>query len=173
MGVFLEMDSILKICKENNILVIEDSACAVRSFYKGNACGTMGDLGIWSFDAMKILCTGDGGMLYIKDSDFMNIAKEDLYLGTPAKQKSGLDSSANKNVNWWEFEINRPGRRAIMNDVTGAIGNVQLDKVAGFINKREKVHKTYMDELKKLSWIKLPPSIKNYNKSSYYFFGFS
>ena len=86
-GIPCEMDSILKICKENNILVIEDSACAVRSFYKGNACGTMGDLGIWSFDAMKILCTGDGGMFYIKDSDFMNIAKEDLYLGTQQNKK--------------------------------------------------------------------------------------
>ena len=56
-----------------------------------------------------------------------------------------------------------------MNDVTGAIGNVQLDKVAGFINKRKKhIKHIWMNSKKLLD--KLPPSIKNYNKSSYYFF---
>jgi aminotransferase len=84
-------------------LVIEDSACAVRSFYKGQACGTIGDMGMWSFDAMKTLSTADGGMMYIKNFHKRIEAEEGLYLGLPVKSKSGLDSSSDS-VNWWESE---------------------------------------------------------------------
>ena len=66
-GIPCDMDSIIETCKENNILIIEDSACAVSSLYKNKACGTIGDMGMWSFDAMKSLSTGDGGMIYFKD----------------------------------------------------------------------------------------------------------
>ena len=45
----------------------------------------------------------------------------------PAKQKSGIDSSTS-NTNWWEFEMNRPGRRAIMNNITAAIGKYSIEK---------------------------------------------
>ena len=54
-----DMDGILDLAKKHNIYIIEDSACAVQSFYKGKACGTMGDMGLWSFDAMKSVVTGE------------------------------------------------------------------------------------------------------------------
>ncbi|MDF1882122.1 aminotransferase class V-fold PLP-dependent enzyme [Sulfurimonas sp. MAG313] len=169
-GVSCDMDDILCLCKENNIKVIEDSACAVRSFYKGKACGTIGDMGMWSFDAMKTLCTSDGGMIYIKDKALKDIAQEQLYLGLPAKQKSGVDSSSEGNASWWEFEINRPGRRAIMNDVTAAMGCAQLKKLETFISRRKEIYNKYYNSLIQLDWIDVPP-IENYeNESSYYFF---
>lgn len=169
-GIPCEMDEIIKLCEENNILVIEDSACAVKSFYKGKACGTIGDMGMWSFDAMKTLCTGDGSMIYLKDLNIVNIAKEQLYLGLPTKQKSGLDSSSEGSASWWEFELNRPGRRAIMNNIAGAIGKVQAKKVPSYIKRREEIHNKYVEGLKDLTWLKLPPKIEDYVESSYYFF---
>ena len=168
-GVPCDMAPILDFCLQNNIFVIEDSACAVRSFYNGKACGTMGDMGIWSFDAMKILCTGDGGMIYLKSDKLMKVCREQLYLGTPANLKSGLDSSTENN-NWWEFDINRPGRRAIMNNIAGAIGNVQLSKLDKFIKRRKQIHDIYFDKLSELDWLTLPPKINDSIKSSYYFF---
>jgi dTDP-4-amino-4,6-dideoxygalactose transaminase len=169
-GIPCDMDPILDLCTENNIILIEDSACAVRSFYKGKACGTMGDMGIWSFDAMKILCTGDGGMIYLKSDKLMQICREQLYLGTPAKQKSGLDSSTDNKDNWWEFDINRPGRRAIMNNIAGAIGNAQLKKLNSFIKRRKEIHGIYFNELSKYDWLRLPPMLEVDFSSSYYFF---
>jgi dTDP-4-amino-4,6-dideoxygalactose transaminase len=169
-GVPCDMDPIMDLCKKHNIIVIEDSACAVRSFYKGKACGTIGDMGVWSFDAMKTLTTGDGGMMYIKDLKLRNIAEEQLYLGLPLKQKSGIDSSTNGKVNWWEFEINRPGRRAIMNNISGAIGCVQLKKLDNFINRRKEIYNIYKEAFSKVSWIDIPPIVDFDYKSSYYFF---
>ena len=81
------MDPIIELCNKHNLIIIEDSACAVRSFYKGKACGTMGDMGMWSLDAMKTLSTADGGMMYIKDTDKRIEAEESLYLGLPVKAR--------------------------------------------------------------------------------------
>jgi len=169
-GVSCDMDPIIELCNKHNIIIIEDSACAVRSFYKNRACGTMGDMGMWSFDAMKTLSTIDGGMMYIKDMQLRKIAEEELYLGLPLKQKSGIDSSTEGNVSWWEFEMNRPGRRAIMNNVTGVIGCIQLKKLDGFIKRRKEIFEKYYKELKELDWLDLPPILEYENISSYYFF---
>lgn len=169
-GISCDMDPILELCNKHNILVIEDSACAVKSFYKGKACGTIGDMGMWSFDAMKTLSTADGGMIYIKNKQKKIEAGEFLYLGLPQKQKSGIDSSSESTNTWWEFQMNAPGRRAIMNNVTAAMGCVQLKKLNGFIARREEIYNNYHAELGKLDWIDVPPKPTFNNQSSFYFF---
>jgi dTDP-4-amino-4,6-dideoxygalactose transaminase len=169
-GISCDMDPILELCKKENIFLIEDSACAVKSFYKGKACGTFGDMGMWSFDAMKTLSTADGGMMYIKDLKLRTEAEEKLYLGLPKKQKSGIDSSSESNNAWWEFEMKYPGRRAIMNNVTAAMGCVQLKKLDSFISRRKEIYDIYYYELNKLDWLTVPPVEIFNNISSYYFF---
>jgi len=169
-GVPYDMDPIIELCERNRIVIIEDAACAVQSFYKGRACGTLGDMGVWSFDAMKILCTGDGGMIYLKDKKLLEIAKEFLYLGLPGKQKSGMDRSTDGGGNWWEFEVNRPGHRAIMNNIAGAIGLAQMEKLQDFICRRRKIDERYRRELNGIHWLKLPPDVPSYCQSSYYLF---
>lgn len=169
-GVSCDMDPIVELCNKHNIFIIEDSACAVKSFYKGKACGTIGDMGMWSFDAMKTLSTADGGMIYIKDLKLKIEAEEKLYLGLPHKQKSGIDSSTESSNTWWEFEMKYPGRRAIMNNVTAAMGCVQLKKLDSFISRRKEIYDVYHDKLSKLDWLTVPPIEKFDNVSSYYFF---
>lgn len=168
-GVSCDMDPILEYCRSREIVVIEDAACAVRSFYKGRACGTLGDMGAWSFDAMKIVCTGDGGMLYLRNRDLLEVAKEWLYLGLPGKQKSGMDSSGTGAVNWWEFDVMRPGHRAVMNNIAGAIGLAQMEKLPNFLARRRAIYERYCQELADLAWLRLPPPIPEDYESSYYF----
>jgi aminotransferase len=169
-GIPCDMDEIITLCKQHNILVIEDSACAVRSFYKGQACGTIGDMGMWSFDAMKTLSTADGGMMYIKNTTKRIEAEESLYLGLPVKNKSGIDSSSDNANNWWEFQMNRTGRRAIMNNVTAAIGLAQLKKIDTFIGRRKAIHNAYTNELNQINDLKLPEIPDYEHTSSYYFY---
>lgn len=169
-GVPCDMDPILELCGSKGVAVIEDSACAVRSFYKGRAAGTLGDMGAWSFDAMKTLCAGDGGMLHFKSPGMLAKAQESLYMGLPASQKSGLDSSGSGKISWWEIEVNGYGRRAIMNNITGAIALVQLGKLPAFLERRRRIYETYERELAGLDWLTLPPSLPAYVDSSYYFF---
>lgn len=64
----------------SDVFIIEDAACALGTFINGVACGTEGDFGCWSFDAMKLLTCGEGGAIYVADSERMTHAKEYFYL---------------------------------------------------------------------------------------------
>ncbi|NLE03231.1 MAG: aminotransferase class I/II-fold pyridoxal phosphate-dependent enzyme, partial [Crenarchaeota archaeon] len=75
-GITCEMDEIVDLCKKYNLKLIEDSAAGVCSTYKGKAIGTFGDMGMWSFDAMKILVCGDGAMLHFNDPQLREKAEK-------------------------------------------------------------------------------------------------
>lgn len=165
-GVPCEMDEIMALAKQYNLKVIEDSACSVYSTYKGKACGTIGDMAMWSFDAMKILVCGDGAMLFFKDPEIRERASKLLYFGL--ESKSGYSNTVDKK--WWEFEISCFGHRAIMNDVTAAMALEQLKKLPGFINRRKEIHDHYCDRLRELSWLYIPELLPEHSTSSYYFY---
>jgi len=165
-----DMDPIMELCKSHDIVVIEDSACATKSFYKGKACGTIGDMGLWSFGPTKIICTGDGGMIYLKSHEQIDIAKERLYHGLPARQKSGTDNASSGKGDWWEIQINRFGGRAIMNNIAGALGVAQLKKLDYYLERRKYIFNLYMEELSELPWLSLPPKLNDNCTSSYYFY---
>lgn len=139
-GVACNMTDIMAmLAKYPNIKLIEDAACAPTTRYKDRAIGTFGDIGVWSFDAMKILSTGDGGMMYFKDRALADQARVTMYLGMDGE--SGISKTGDK---WWEFEVKIMGaRRAIMNDIAAAIGIEQLKKVDEFTTKRFHIFNTY------------------------------
>jgi dTDP-4-amino-4,6-dideoxygalactose transaminase len=74
-GVACEMDTIMRIAKKHNLLVIEDAAQAVMSSYKGKALGTIGHLGTYSFHETKNVISGEGGALLINDVRFIERAE--------------------------------------------------------------------------------------------------
>lgn len=165
-GIPCEMDEIMALCNKYNIKVIEDAAAGVCSFYKGKALGTFGDMGMWSFDAMKILVCGDGAMLHFKTPELRKKADRWLYFGL--ETKSGYENSVAQK--WWEFDISCFGHRAIMNDITAAMALEQLKKLPMYMTKRAHVHNFYNDNLKLFSWIELPPTLPEYVETSYYFY---
>lgn len=165
-GIPCEMDEIMALCKEHNIKVIEDCAAGVCSSYKGKALGTFGDIGMWSFDAMKILVCGDGAMLHFNDPALREKAEKWLYFGL--ETKSGYENSVAQR--WWEFDISCFGHRAIMNDVTATIALEQYRKLPMYMEKRAAVHKYYDEHLNDIEWIDLPLPIPADCKTSYYFY---
>lgn len=68
-GVACEMDTIMDIAKHHGLMVIEDAAQGVMSTYKGQALGTIGDFGCYSFHETKNYSMGEGGALLIRDSE--------------------------------------------------------------------------------------------------------
>lgn len=165
-GIPCEMDEIMTLVRKYNIKLIEDGAAGVSSFYKGKAIGTFGDMGMWSFDAMKILVTGDGAMLHFNSPELRHKADRLLYFGL--ETKSGYENSVAQK--WWEFDISCYGHRAIMNDITAAIGLEQLKKLPSYMERRAFVHNYYNENLKSLDWLDLPPALPEYVETSYYFY---
>lgn len=165
-GVACDMDSIMDLAKTYNLKVIEDCAAGVCSTYKGKALGTIGDMGMWSFDAMKILVCGDGAMLHFRDPEMREKADKWLYFGL--ETKSGYENSVAQK--WWEFDISSFGHRAIMNDMTAGVALEQLKKLPMYMEKRAKVHKFYNENLKDMEWLDLPLPMEENCKTSYYFY---
>ena len=165
-GIPCEMDEIMDLAKKNNIVVIEDAACGVASKYRGQALGTIGDMGMWSFDAMKILVCADGGMVYLKDQAKREWASKYMYFGL--ESQSGYSNSVDKK--WWEFEVSQFGHRAVMNDVTAAMALEQLKKVPAFVERRHQIADMYDEGLSGLDWLERPLPLKDYMEGSYYMY---
>lgn len=141
-GVAQELDTIRQWCDSKGLWLIEDAACSPATIYKGKAAGTWGHFGVWSFDAMKILSTGDGGMIYCENPDHARELRKRLYLGM--NNENGLKAPGDR---WWEFEVTCPGRRAVMNDIAAGIGLEQLKKLPDFVNERHRISDKYYKNL--------------------------
>lgn len=74
-GVACEMDKIMEIAKKYNLMVVEDAAQGIMSYYKGQALGTIGDFGCYSFHETKNYSMGEGGAISINDSKFIEKAE--------------------------------------------------------------------------------------------------
>ena len=74
-GVACDMDRIMEIAEKHNLLVVEDAAQAIDSYYKGRPLGTIGHLSCFSFHETKNIISGEGGMLGINDPRFIRRAE--------------------------------------------------------------------------------------------------
>ena len=161
-------DEIKEAC--GDIKIIEDSCNTLFSKYKDRYCGALGDIGVFSFDSMKILVTGDGGMMTFQKEEYLEKALQYRYLGLPSRKKSGTDSLKKDNSNWWEIELGSSSGRFVSNDIISSIALEQIKKVDGFMSKRKEVWDTYKSELKDLDWLVLPPEPMDDCTTSYFLF---
>lgn len=152
----------------DNVKIFEDAACALGSFIGGVACGTQGDYGCWSFDAMKMLTCGEGGAIYIKDQEMLTRAKEYFYLGLPTQVKSGIDRSAADGA-WWEYQLNCPGRRSIFTNINAAIGLPQFSTLESAYLRRQKIRNYYCEIFDKSNIKYLHQDINDVTYSNYFF----
>ena len=144
-----DMDKITNFCKKKKIKIIEDSAEAFGTFYKGKHVGNFGDFGTFSFFGNKTISTGEGGMLIFKK-------KEDYELA-----KKLRDHGMREDKKYWHDEV---GFNFRMTNIQAAIGCAQIEKANKFINKKINIFKRYKSNLKNIKFIKmikLAPKIKN------------
>lgn len=144
-GIPLNIESVRKIIG-NDILVFEDSACALGTKINGVSCGNNADFSVWSFDAMKLVVCGEGGAIHFRSREKLEEAKEYFYLGLPNKSKSGLDSAKEGGV-WWDYDLSRPGIRSIFTNVNAAIGIPQILQIHSKLEKKKEIAITYDENL--------------------------
>lgn len=163
-----DMDAIKKYAK--GLYVIEDSANSPFSKYKGKNCGTIGDIGCFSFDSMKVLAAGDAGAMVFKNYHHFLKAQAYRDLGMVPERRSGTDSMRKGIKRWWEIELACISDSTLTNDIMSAIVRVQLKKVDGFIKRRKEIWNRYQKELSGLDWLETPPEPLPDTISSYYFY---
>ncbi|MCH5686521.1 LegC family aminotransferase [Niabella sp. W65] len=131
-GLPLRIDEIAAICKEWNIVLIEDAAESLGSYYKGSHTGNFGAIGTFSFNGNKIITSGGGGALITNDE---KLAKRIKHLTTQAKLPHP-----------WRFTHDEIGYNFRLPNLNAALLCAQLEQLNGFLeNKRElaKIYENY------------------------------
>lgn len=132
-----DLASLLAVCKERNIKIVEDATESLGTFYKqgelqGRYTGTIGEVGCYSFNGNKIITTGGGGMIVTKNKQLAEKAK---YLTTQAKDDS---------IRYVHNEI---GYNFRLTNIQAAMGVAQLEKLPEFIAIKKKNYRAYKSAL--------------------------
>lgn len=160
----VDMDPVLAL----GFPVIEDAAHAVSSSYKGRACGSMGDVAIFSFDAVKNLATCEGGGVAMKNPELLARAKQLRYCGIGKSGFEAASSSASGKSRWWEYNIIEPFIKMLPNNIMAAIALAQLRKLNDLQGTRQKYKEFYDVKLNGVGDLILPPKNMEHEEHSYF-----
>lgn len=130
-----------------DIPIIEDCAHAAGSTFNGKMCGSIGDIGCFSFHAVKNLAAGDGGCLTMNNKEFHDKAKRLRWLGI---DKGTWDRTGDDRSYWWKYDVNEIGLKCHMNDITAALALVQLGKLDNMNERRRDIASMYFKGLSSL-----------------------
>lgn len=163
-----EIEKISHYLKEKNIYLIEDCATVIGATINDKHIGHFSDYAIWSFDCMKTITTLDGGMIYCKNKDDLEIIKNNINLGLMTSPNTLYSFNQNNNF-WWEIKPSSYGLKNVLNNVTASLGISQLKKINKFIKKQKTVWDYYQNNIFNKK-IKLPKNSDFEIKESYFLF---
>lgn len=130
-----KMDSIKKIASENNLLIIEDCAEAIGTYYNGKHVGSFGKAATFSFFGNKAITTGEGGMVCTNDPSLHDL--------TIRLKGQGLAKDQ-------EYFHDIVGYNYRMTNICAAIGCAQLERIEDILSRKRKLAENYIDGIKEL-----------------------
>ena len=145
-----DMQEINALCRENNLLLIEDVAHAVGADYQGQKCGTFGDIACFSFFSNKNLSVGEGGMFVTRKDEFAHKAR---LFRSHGMTSMTIDRHQGKTISYDVVEL---GLNYRMDEIRAALGIVQLEKLDANNRKRGEVVRQYIEKLAEIDEITIP-----------------
>lgn len=133
-----DLKSIMEICEERGLFLIEDATHAIGASVGGQKVGTFGDAAILAFTPTKVVTTGEGGMLVTNDTELTDFAKRFSYYG------SGIGKTSFVNL----------GRHMMLPEISAILGIYQLKRVEEFIDKRNHIASIYNEVLGRLDAVR-------------------
>lgn len=127
-----KLDEIVSVCKENDIVLIEDAAEALGSFYKNKALGRFGEFGVFSYNGNKIITTSGGGMLISDNDEALEKAR---FYSTQAREP------------FLHYEHLDYGYNYRLSNVLGAIGFAQMEVLEERVLKKRQIYEWYKEFL--------------------------
>ena len=151
-GLSAKMDSIIEICKRNNVVIIEDAAESLGAYYKGKHTGTLADFGIFSFNGNKIITTSGGGMLVSNNEEKIKKAR---FWATQSRDAAK------------HYQHSELGFNYRMSNVLAGIGRGQLKILEQRVSKKKYIFEYYKKELRELDGLEFMP-INDWNEPNYW-----
>ncbi|MCD6360027.1 MAG: DegT/DnrJ/EryC1/StrS family aminotransferase, partial [Armatimonadetes bacterium] len=144
-GMPADMDEIMAVARRHDLVVIEDTAQACGASYRGKMCGTIGDVGCYSFDFYKIAQSAEGGFV-VTDDEFLHM-----------RASSWHDTAACWRPNRYEKERREGelfcGENYRMSELQGAVALAQIRKLPDYVAALKRAKKAVRDRLE------LPPAV--------------
>lgn len=147
-GAPCDLDRIQEILKGTDVVLVEDAAHALGTFYKGKEIGSTSKIAIFSFHPIKNITTGEGGMIITNDDALAERFRQLRFHGI-TKDAWNRYSKGGKA----QFEVLEPGFKANMTDIQAALGISQLPKLDRFNKKRTEIASLYRQLLKDVKGI--------------------
>ena len=145
-GSVCNIDEIIKIARENKLLVIEDATESLGATYKNRQTGTFGDFGCFSFNGNKLITTGGGGMIV---SNNQKKAEHIKFLVNQARDTS---------KGYYHPEV---GFNYRMTNIEASLGLAQLERIDKFLEKKRNFRRIYQEVLSDLPYIKFQEESDN------------
>ena len=158
-GNMADMEKIMDIAKKYNLKVLEDATEALGTYYtegryKGKYAGTIGDIGVLSFNANKIITTGGGGMVV---GDNEELVEKVRFLSSQAKKDTLY------------FIHDEIGYNYRMLNLQAALGTSQIDQLESFIETKIKNYKIYKEELEKIEGLEILPFVDGIRANHWFY----
>ena len=155
-GLPCDMEELKKISKKNNLILIEDVAQAIGAKYNKKNVGTFGNFSTYSFQAIKHITTGDGGMLVTKKKIDYDKAKRIRWFGIDRDKKY---------KGTWSNDIYEIGYKYQMTDISATLGLDSLSEVDRIIDYRRKLYYRYIQNFSKSNKVKI---IDDHDKNKFH-----
>lgn len=149
----VNIDKLLSLAQKFNLIIVEDAAEALGSFYKNKHVGLFGVVGVFSFNGNKIITTGGGGAIVTDDSV---VAKKIKHITTTAKIPHN-----------WEYRHDAIGFNYRLPNINAALGCAQLEQLPDFLIKKRKLFELYRQSFNDMQQLKVFEEPKN-SSSNYW-----
>lgn len=134
-GIACDMDAVMELAQKHNLIVVEDAAHAIDSYYKDKPLGSIGHLAAFSFHETKNITCGEGGMLVINDKSFMNRAEIIWEKGT---NRAAFYRGEVEKYGWVDV-----GSSFLPSELSAAFLYGQLEQLDEIQNKRKEIFQHY------------------------------
>ena len=151
-GQSADMDPIIELCEQYQVPILEDAAESLGATYKGRMSGTIGDIGIYSFNGNKIITTSGGGMLVSNNEAY---TKKATFWATQSREAER------------HYEHKEIGFNYRMSNVVAGIGRGQLKVLKERIAKKKEIYETYQEAFKDIADIEMM-NICDFGQSNYW-----
>jgi len=139
-GRVCEMGRLAEIARRHNLCIIEDATEALGSRYKGRPAGTLGDLGVFSFNGNKLITTGGGGMVVGSDPQRLSHIR---FLANQARREE---------AGYFHPEI---GFNYRMTNLEASLGLAQMQRLHEFIESKNRIHGIYAEAFRDVGELQL------------------
>ena len=151
-GLSADMDRIIDLCNKHNVVLIEDAAESLGSYYKGRHTGSFGEYGVFSFNGNKIITSSGGGMLVSNNEEKIEKAR---FWSTQARDKAR------------HYQHSDIGYNYRMSNIVAGIGRGQLKVLDKRVEKKKYIFEFYKRELGDLEGVSFMP-VNDWNDPNYW-----